>query len=209
MSKTHPRFVKEFMGEYIGDTREDFAANLSRLMGRSLEFQKLCNGDLDFARHLLQAHDSQETRRVLIRTVPPFIEGSLTYLRVLPYLFPPLLERVPKDCTVLFAEPMMKLRNRSTAKDSIKRTLVGIGVVAGIDIPHNLMGESGAQALMDTFELRDSLMHPRSIDGFMVSDDQIQAAHTGLHWFNQYFASVFSPMIEVVKEISGASHSEA
>lgn len=205
MSKTNPRFVKEFMGEYIGDTREDFAANLSRLMGRSLEFLKLCNDDLDFAKQILRAHDSQETRRILIRTVPPFIEGKLTYLRTQPYLFPPLLEKVPKDCEVLFAEPMMKLRNRSSAKDSIKRTLVGIGVVAGIDIPHNLMGESGAQALMDTFELRDSLMHPQSIEGFTVSDDQIQAAHTGLRWFEQYFASVFAPMIKVAKEISGGS----
>lgn len=209
MSKTNPRFVKEFMGGYIGDTREDFAANLSRLMGRSLEFLKLCNSDLDFARRILQTQDSQEARRVLIRTVPPFIEGRLNFLRVQPYLFPPLLERVPKDCTVLFAEPMMPLRNRSTTKDSIKWTLVGIGKVAGIDIPQNLMGESGAQALMATFDLRDSLMHPRSVDGFMVSDDQIQAAHTGLHWFNQYFSSVFSPMIEVVKEIAGGSHREA
>lgn len=209
MSKKSPRFVDEFIGEYIGETREEFASNLSLLMGRALEFLKMCDRDLNFARDLLKAQGSQEARRVFVRTVPPYVEGNLNFLRVTPYLYPPLLERLPEDCRVLFAEPMLVLKNRSAAKDSIKRTLVGIGHVAGIPITNDIMGESGAQALMATFELRDSLMHPRSVDGFIVSDDQIAAAHAGVDWFKQKFASVSSPLKDIVKKTSGASYGEA
>lgn len=209
MTKKPPRFVDDFFDDYFGETPEDFVSNLSRLMGRAQQFLKLCNQDFDFANALLRNHDSQETRRIYIRTVPPCIEGHLTFLHVIPHLFPPLLERIPEESRVLFAESMLAFKNRSTSKNSIRMTFVGIGAVAGIEISNELMGESGAQALMSTFRLRDNLMHPRSISGFTVSDDQIKAAQIGVVWFYQVFSSVWPPMIEIVKEIMGPMHDEA
>lgn len=209
MSKKTPPFVADFLGDYIGDSRDAFAANLYKQIGRAKEFLKLCNADLDFVINQLKLHDSQEARRSFIRTIPPWVEGSLTFLRVTVFLYPPLLDRLPKDCLVLFAETMLPLRNRSSAKETIKQTFVGIGKLAGMEVSSHLMGESGAQALMNMFDLRNSLMHPRSIKGYLVSDESIRSAYIGIDWFNHKFVAVFSPMLEVAKDISGHASGDA
>lgn len=201
MTKKSPRFVTDFKNEFMGRTPDDFAANLSQLMDRAVEFLRMCDRDLDFATNLLNSRDSQETRRVFIRTLPPYVEGSLNFLRIIVHLYPPLLKRLPADCSAHFLEPLIELRNRSTTKESIKKTFVGIGQVTGSHVPNDIMGEPGAQALIATFELRDSLMHPRSIDGFTVTEEQLATARAGQVWFLGKFASVFSPLKDVVKSM--------
>jgi hypothetical protein len=209
LSKKAPRFVQEFIGDYIGNTMDDFAKNLSLNMERAKEFLMMCDADLDYARDQLKFSDTQETRRVWIRAIPPWVEGKLSFLRVMPYLYPPLLHRIPNNVQVLFAETMLPIRNRSSAKDTIKNTLLGIGEVAKMNVPPDLMGEAGAQALMYTFEIRDSLMHPRSIEGYLVSDEAVRSANVGVDWFNHKFVGVFTPLIEVVKEMSSKASGDA
>ncbi len=209
MSKKAPRFVQEFVGDYIGNTMDDFAKNLSRNMARAKEFLMMCDADFDYARDQLKHSDAQEARRVWIRAIPPWVEGKLSFFRVTPYLYPPLLHRIPENVQVIFAETMLPISNRSSAKDTIKNTLVGISEVAGMNISPDLMGEAGAQALMSTFNLRDSLMHPRSIEGYLVSDEAVRTADIGVDWFNHKFAGIFTPLIEVVKEMSSKTAGDA
>ncbi|WP_409525672.1 hypothetical protein [Nitrincola sp. MINF-07-Sa-05] len=201
MSKKTPRFVENFVGDYIGNTREEFTQNLTRNMKRAHEFLDMCDSDLSYARKQLELQDSPEARRLWIRTIPPWVEGNLSFLRVTPYLYPPLLDRVPDDVKILFAETILPIHNKSSAKDTVKKTLTGIGKVAGLEISPNLMGETGAQALMNTFETRDGLMHPRSVEGYLVSDENLKLSYDGVDWFNHKFAAVFPPMIEVIKEM--------
>lgn len=201
MAKKTKRFVDSFVGDYIGDTPEKFALNLSALMIKSKQFLILCEEDISFAHTIYTNYRSQEARRVYIRALPPYIEGTLNFLGVVPYLYPPLIERIPEDCKNLFAESMLEFRNRSATKDNIKKTIIGFGKVSGIEISTNLMGEKGAQSLVKTLALRDNLMHPRSIEGMEVSDNQIQEANEGQLWYRKQFAAVISPLGETFKEL--------
>lgn len=161
----------------------------------------MCDADIGFAMNLLSSHDCQETRRIFIRTLPPYVEAALNFLRVIVHLHPPLLGRLPADSSAHFLEPLIELKTRTTIKDDIKRTLLAFGHVIGRPVSNDIMGEPGAQALIETFALRDSLMHPCSIDGFTVTDKQLATARTGQLWFTREFSSVFSPLIEAVKNM--------
>lgn len=201
MTKKSPRFVQDFIGEYIGETQEQFAENFPILWAKAMEFKLMCDSDIDFVSKLLEERDCREARCAFIRTLPAYIEGHLNILRLIPHLYLPLRDRIPEKYTVEFWEPMIEIRNRSTTKDSIKNTLIGIGHVAGVEVSSKIMGEPGAQALMATFGLRDSLMHPRSIEGISVTDKQLSDAWAGNVWFLEKFQIVFNSLKGVVYEL--------
>jgi hypothetical protein len=121
MKKKSKRFIESFIGDYFGETGEIFSNNLTEQMATSKEFIDLCEKDLSFAKAINTKEDSQESRRVYIRSLPAYVEGSLNFLRVIPHSYPPLLNRIPQDCLVLFAEPILELRNKSSVKESIKK----------------------------------------------------------------------------------------
>jgi hypothetical protein len=64
------------------------------------------------------------------------------------------------------------------------------------------MGTKGAQSLLRTFELRDNLMHPRSVEGLTVNNEQMLEADQGLLWYRQQFHAVISPLNELVNDLS-------
>lgn len=64
------------------------------------------------------------------------------------------------------------------------------------------MGTKGAQSLLRTFELRDNLMHPRSVEGFTVDNEQMQEAIESISWYKKQFNAVLSPLDEEVKKLS-------
>ena len=200
--KKSRRFIDSFIGDYFGESRDNFAENLAGLMAKSKQFLELCEKDLSFAKSIYTNDGSQESRRVYIRALPAYVEGSLNFLRIMPHLYPPLLDRIPNDCLVLFAEPIIELRNRSSVKETIKKTLIGFGKISNANIKSDIMGTRGAQSLLRTFELRGNLMHPRSIEGFNVSDEQMLEAEQGLLWYRQQFKVVISPLSKVVKDLS-------
>lgn len=199
--KNSARFVDSFVNDYLGPTRDDFAKNLSKLMVAAREFHAALASDITFATAVWRTHDCIESRRVYVRAIPPFIEGSLNVLRVIPYLYPPFLEQLPKEFTVTFAESVLVFRNRSKAAQAIKDVLTGFGHVSGAEVPHDLMGETGAQNLIATFKLRDALMHPRSTRGMDVSSQDLHRAEAGLLWFEQKFTFVIGPLRDRVEEL--------
>lgn len=206
MARKSPRFVDDFITEYFGETPGTFSANLPNLMKRAIEFQTCLEKDLKFAHILLKSSDSQEARRIFIRAVPPYVEGCLTTLHVTPYLYPPLLNRLPEDCGPEFLEAMINFQIKTTPKERIKKTLIGIGSVAGVEISNEVMGEHGGQSLLATFRLRDSLMHPCSVSGFSVSDENKADAYDGVDWFKTKFGSVWSSLRETFIAVEATKH---
>lgn len=203
MTKKSARFISDFSVDYMGKSPSQLSENLSKLMAKALEFHQICDKDIGFSMELLHSHDCQETRRIFIRSLPPYVEGALNFLRIIIYLNPPLLRRLPASYSAHFLEPFIELRTRSTIKDDIKKTFIAFGQVIERPFSNSIMGESGAQALIETFGLRDSLMHPCSVEGFTVTDGQLETARSGQIWFLEKFSSVFEPLIETTKKSTG------
>lgn len=107
MKQKSKKFIESFMGDYIGETQEGFLENNNGLMKKSKKFKNLCEKDLLFAKELYDKQDSQESRRIYIRSSTAFVEGWLNFLRIIPHFYPPLLARIPMDCLVLFSEPIL------------------------------------------------------------------------------------------------------
>ena len=202
MTQKSPRFVSDFATQFMGRTLDEFASNLSGLMAQATEFHRMCDTDIGFALDLVRTHDCQETRRILIRTLPPYVEGALNVLKIVVNLCPPLQARIPPDAAAHFLAPLVSFRSRTTIKDDIRTTFQSVGLVVEQPFREDIMGESGAQALLRSFALRDSLMHPFSIDGFIVGDDQLALAHTGHLWFVQKEAFLFSALIRRIEEVT-------
>jgi hypothetical protein len=187
------------MDDYIGETDEEYLANLKGLMESAKDFLNELHSDLSLARSIAQNIDSGSARRTYIRTMPAFVEGSLNFLKVAPWGFPPLTSKLPEEYIVNFSETMLEFRNRTSVKDSIRDTLIGFGHITDVKLPATIMGEKGAQKLMDAFQLRDYVMHPKSPLAFSISKQQVSSAEEGLVWYMEKFQEVMAPLPEIAR----------
>tara|TARA_R110002049_G_scaffold94635_8_gene232812 strand:- start:206 stop:832 length:627 start_codon:yes stop_codon:yes gene_type:complete len=200
MAKQPKRFVADFYKDMIGCCPEQLSANIRRNLERVDQVANECSKDLLLGEELVKQLDCQPTRRAYIRAVCPYVEGQLLILRVMPYLCPPLLARIPEKYGKLFAENMMDVPDRTRIKDLIKGTLYGVRAVCQLPASSKIMGERGAQQLLVAFGVRDGLMHPKSPEAMMVSDEQLESARQGVCW-------IAEKTVEIMPQLAAAARS--
>lgn len=201
MANNSKKAVLSFINDCMGKTPDEFSGNLSRLMKETFEFANQCEDDVLFASRMQKAKDNQETRRAYIRALAAYIEGSLNVLKITPYLYPPLLSKIPKKYNATFGESVLPVNLKTSTKENIKSTIKGFAAISEVELSNGFMGEKGGQGLVKVFNIRDNLMHPKSVEGMTVSDSDLKISREAEIWFREIFITVFSPLKSVVRGV--------
>jgi len=150
-------------------------------------------------------HMVHYTRRALVRCVCAYVEAALFWMRQLM-----LLDEAPFSAEEVLAlrESTIQLDSngavkilalKPTLRDSLRFTFAMFRKMSkqpALDFSANGVGGSGWSQLMETFALRDQLMHPKSLEALRVTEDQtlrVQAAHV---WFREISGDVIKAWVE-------------
>jgi hypothetical protein len=151
------------------------------------------DSDVNAARELwLKSPDLQFARRVLLRCCCASVEGTLS-----------LLKQIAPSCADFFsvnltASEMKILTERHTyvedgiekskpaflpLRDSVKETFKIFAKTHTISSTTDFSA-TGFTELCNAFELRNKLMHPKTVFDLEVNDKALDEADRGLKWFN-------------------------
>jgi hypothetical protein len=145
-------------------------------------------------------YNDQYYRRTAVRALAATVEGAvfcakqmtLVSGRELNFSFNQDDEAFLKEERV---DPQGKKRPFPTSPENIKRTFRLFAKAGGIPSPTDF-GQAGFEALCQTFELRHSLMHPKSFMKFCVTDAQAKKAGEAITWFTGEIAKLVGAIVE-------------
>ena len=77
-------------------------------------------------------------------------------------------------------------------KKNVKFVVKELIKIFGLQIPDQFFQSKGWQALLDSTDLRNKLMHPKKLEELEVSDEQLLRVATGTQWMLDTYAELLS-----------------
>lgn len=152
------------------------------------------DSDINAARELwLKSPESQFTRRVLLRCCCASVEGTLSLLKQIAPRCANFFEisLTPSEVKIV-TERRTYIENGIEKskpaflpfRDSVKETFKIFAKVHTISSTTDFSA-AGFEELCNTFELRNKLMHPKTVFDLEVSDKALDGGDRGLKWFKE------------------------
>jgi hypothetical protein len=186
------------MNQLTADQKKKAAA-MSKLNARLLLTIAVLDSDVNFAADEWGKHpDSQFWRRTLIRCICALVEGTLGMIKnVTPqtatYFSVALTER---DIEIITEQRRFMEQGVEKKRpvflpfpENIKMTFKLFAKAHAVEAAMKCE-EPGFEALCQTFQLRNKLMHPKEPFDVDVSDMATDAADCGMKWFDSNFRHV-------------------
>lgn len=143
------------------------------------------------------AREDQFWRRNVVRCVFAFTEALLWYLRRTTPILAEVSNVTFSEDELLLLEERRKVRRSGVDvlepkylrfQDGVKFTFQSVSKALGVVNPD--FGQVGFQALCKTSDLRNRIMHPKSLFDLEVTDQSIKEAQEGLAWLVSTFEQV-------------------
>lgn len=164
------------------------------------EFQALMLEDIRCARDFGLQNPTHFALRTILRTSAAYIEGTVYQLRLVclaasednPSIFSPDEFMALKEQVVTLSDTGTTKRRDSFQKiqPSILFTFSMFAKIHDMDFEPNRVDHRWG-SLRRFFTIRNSLMHPKNIDDFEITDEKNKLAREAVGWFRENLAELF------------------
>jgi hypothetical protein len=152
--------------------------------------------DAEVAEDNLEKDSSQYNRRVFVRSLFGFIEGTIYFLKQTAYSTGLSLRNIDISYAILLQDFTIELKSNGIPsirtkflklEDNIKFAFKSINKVYELKIDIGV-GTENWNHFKKAIEVRNRLMHPKDAEDFQISDQEIEEIKATRDWFCQLIA---------------------